>query len=598
MTSSNNEASSLKTVSQLRVATDALLAEVGGLLADLLEAPQTEDDEGARHVIDTQLQRFWQSYYDLKRRHEENTLSVAMLALTKSGKSTLLNALMGREVLPMNNVPETARICRIVHNPATCGPGAEPLLLADGPTGRDVRGEAAVRARLQELNSAARNSSPAGADLLHSLQRQASASANANALAAAHVSPAGGSGSGAGAGGGGGGGVLHIHAPLVALEGCGADSGLGRVVLLDTPGPNEAGEEQLKFQVERLLEGVDCVLYLLDYTKLKTAEEEGLFRRLRAINPQLVERLSSRLFFVINKVDACETSEGLDPDEVRAYVADLVTRQMGAAAQQYHQQQQAPLSPAPSAGAPGLAPAPSWPMPARSGSGAGLTSYPSSPPAASVMAAGAAFQQPQPQPLRSPGPGFGPPSSPGAASSAATVPTRFRLHPDQVLLLSARNALLSRLVLGGRASPDALKKFSRLAFGAFGLGAMGRAGPSQEQIRSAAAGLLESSGVPELEARVLSFLGAHAAAVKMLATLDDCVRLLEQVRNVALACHACLSRNAEELRHQAEGLRAELAEVAAAFEGVRGRADALTHEVVGEIRSHLALLRGLSLIHI
>lgn len=44
------------------------------------------------------------------------------------------------------------------------------------------------------------------------------------------------------------------------------------------------------------------MLYLLDYTKLKTAEEEGLFRRLRAINPQLVERLSSRLFFVINKV--------------------------------------------------------------------------------------------------------------------------------------------------------------------------------------------------------------------------------------------------------------------------------------------------------
>ena len=54
--------------------------------------------------------------------------------------------------------------------------------------------------------------------------------------------------------------------------------------------------------MERLLEGVDCVLYLLDYTKLKTAEEEGLFRRLRAINPQLVARLSSRLFFIVNKV--------------------------------------------------------------------------------------------------------------------------------------------------------------------------------------------------------------------------------------------------------------------------------------------------------
>ncbi len=36
-----------------------------------------------------------------------------------TGKSTLLNALVGRELLPMNNVPETARICKIVHNANT-----------------------------------------------------------------------------------------------------------------------------------------------------------------------------------------------------------------------------------------------------------------------------------------------------------------------------------------------------------------------------------------------------------------------------------------------------------------------------------------------
>ncbi len=36
-----------------------------------------------------------------------------------AGKSTLLNALVGRELLPMNNVPETARICKIVHNANT-----------------------------------------------------------------------------------------------------------------------------------------------------------------------------------------------------------------------------------------------------------------------------------------------------------------------------------------------------------------------------------------------------------------------------------------------------------------------------------------------
>lgn len=50
-------------------------------------------------------------------------------------------------------------------------------------------------------------------------------------------------------------------------------------------------------QVERLLGRVDAAIYLLDYTKLKTAEEAGVLSRLKAINPQLVSRLCSRLFF-------------------------------------------------------------------------------------------------------------------------------------------------------------------------------------------------------------------------------------------------------------------------------------------------------------
>ncbi len=97
---------------------------------------------------------------------------------------------------------------------------------------------------------------------------------------------------------------------------------------LDTPGPNEAGEEGLRLQVERLLGGVDAVLYLLDYTKLKTQEEAAMFLRLKAVNPQLVRRLAQRLFFVVNKVDTMATSEGQGPEETRRYVAELVTRQL------------------------------------------------------------------------------------------------------------------------------------------------------------------------------------------------------------------------------------------------------------------------------
>lgn len=40
--------------------------------------------------------------------------------------------------------------------------------------------------------------------------------------------------------------------------------------LLDTPGPNEYAQDALRYRVERLLEGVDAVIYVLDYTKLKT----------------------------------------------------------------------------------------------------------------------------------------------------------------------------------------------------------------------------------------------------------------------------------------------------------------------------------------
>ncbi len=58
-------------------------------------------------------------------------------------------------------------------------------------------------------------------------------------------------------------------------------------------------------QVARLLDGVDAAVYVLDYTKLKTDDEAGMFERLTHINPALVKRLSQRMFFVVNKVRGC-----------------------------------------------------------------------------------------------------------------------------------------------------------------------------------------------------------------------------------------------------------------------------------------------------
>ena len=73
---------------------------------------------------------------------------------------------------------------------------------------------------------------------------------------------------------------------------------------------------------------MDAVIYLLDYTKLKTADEAEVLQRLKEINPQLMARLSQRLFFVVNKADMIETSEGLDAESTKQYVAQLITAQM------------------------------------------------------------------------------------------------------------------------------------------------------------------------------------------------------------------------------------------------------------------------------
>ena len=93
----------------------------------------------------------------------------------------------------------------------------------------------------------------------------------------------------------------------------------------------------------------------------------------------------------------------------------------------------------------------------------------------------------------------------------------------QVLLVSAQHALLSRLVLQGKADRDISLRFGRLAFGS-----KARKFSSREH-KQAAEEMLTDSGVAELEERVLAFLYAHSGSLKLLALLDDAVRMLSQV---------------------------------------------------------------------
>jgi hypothetical protein len=116
-----------------------------------------------------------------------------------AGKSTLINALLGDTLMPSNNVPETARITAVHHCTDVSAP---PLLSYQSPDGQavEVQGSAAIREHLKCLNAAARS-------------EQASMVAGEQ--------------------------LLQIGCQVAALAG--APAGAGRVVILDTPGPNEAG---------------------------------------------------------------------------------------------------------------------------------------------------------------------------------------------------------------------------------------------------------------------------------------------------------------------------------------------------------------------
>lgn len=69
----------------------------------------------------------------------------------------------------------------------------------------------------------------------------------------------------------------------------------------------------------------DAVLLLLDYTKLNTDSEAAMMGKLKASNPQLLQRLAQRMFVVVNKCDQVHMTEGQGQEETREYVAQIIS---------------------------------------------------------------------------------------------------------------------------------------------------------------------------------------------------------------------------------------------------------------------------------
>lgn len=66
--------------------TGKLLDSLGELLTTLLEGPSGDADECGHSLIDEHLKSFFHGFYELRSREEAQSLTVALLALTKSGE--------------------------------------------------------------------------------------------------------------------------------------------------------------------------------------------------------------------------------------------------------------------------------------------------------------------------------------------------------------------------------------------------------------------------------------------------------------------------------------------------------------------------------
>ncbi|MFD8811288.1 dynamin family protein [Streptomyces sp. NPDC059627] len=117
----------------------------------------------------------------------------------------------------------------------------------------------------------------------------------------------------------------HLH-PFAAGEARG-----GQLVLIDTPGPNEhAIAARLGPALERQLHDAHVLLVVLDYTQMGSDAavdiEKRLGRHIEVIGKE-------RLYAVVNKVDARKTEDDLSTDETR----QVVRNTLGISAGQVHE---------------------------------------------------------------------------------------------------------------------------------------------------------------------------------------------------------------------------------------------------------------------
>ncbi|EEW1803172.1 dynamin family protein [Escherichia coli] len=251
---------------------------------------------------------------------------LAVVGTMKAGKSTTINAIVGKEILPNRNRPMTSVPTLIRHVPGKTEPVlhlehiqpvrnllitlqqklATPagqqvaqilqqtgdtrelldILADDGWLQNEYHGEDEIFTGLASLNDLVRLSAAMGTEFPF------------DEYAEVQKLP-----------------VIDVEfSHLVGMDAC-----QGTLTLLDTPGPNEAGQPQMEVMMRDQLQKASAVLAVMDYTQMNSKADEEVRKELNAI----ADVSAGRLFVLVNKFDEKDRN-GDGADTVRQKVPAML----------------------------------------------------------------------------------------------------------------------------------------------------------------------------------------------------------------------------------------------------------------------------------
>ncbi|HFP6144244.1 TPA: dynamin family protein [Escherichia coli] len=251
---------------------------------------------------------------------------LAVVGTMKAGKSTTINAIVGQEILPNRNRPMTSVPTLIRHVPGKTEPVlhlehiqpvrnllitlqeklATPagqqvaqtlqqtgdtrelldILTDDGWLKNEYHGEEEIFTGLASLNDLVRLAAAMGTEFPFDEY------AEVQKLL-----------------------VIDVEfSHLVGMDAC-----QGTLTLLDTPGPNEAGQPQMEVMMRDQLQKASAVLAVMDYTQMNSKADEDVRKELNAI----ADVSAGRLFVLVNKFDEKDRN-GDGADAVRQKVPAML----------------------------------------------------------------------------------------------------------------------------------------------------------------------------------------------------------------------------------------------------------------------------------